>query len=449
MDDRSRAPSSKAADPLLLRETRKPGETTKPGEAAPTTRRKSPARTAILILLAGLIAFATYHFVMTERAPSGRPPRETAAQPVGAATIAKGDINVVINGLGTVTPLANVTVRTQINGQLMQVGFKEGQIVKRGDFLAQIDPRPYQLAESQFEGQLAHDQGLLEQSKIDLARYETLVKQNSIARQTAEDQAFLVKQYEGSVKTDQAQIETQKLNLVYARIVSPIDGRVGLRLVDPGNYVQTSDATGIAVITQLQPITVIFTVPEDDIPAIMAQMKSAAPLEVTVYDRANVNKLAVGKVLTIDNQIDPTTGTVKICAEFDNVDNQLFPNQFVNARLLVKTLLDVVTAPLTAIQHGAPGTYVYVIGADKTVSARKVELGPQDNGMVAVTSGLSPGDSVVVDGADRLRDGAQVFVAAKDGAPVAGSAPANPGDGKGGGRRHRDGAPQGNRPAAP
>ncbi len=269
--------------------------------------------------------------------------------------------------------------------------------------------------------------------------YQTLLKQNSIARQTAEDQAFLVKQDEGSVKTDQAQIDTQKLNLVYARIVSPIDGRVGLRLVDPGNYVQTSDTTGLAVLTQLQPITVIFVVPEDDIPAIMAQMKTGQPLEVTIYDRANVEKLAVGKVLTLDNQIDPTTGTVKVRAEFDNLDNKLFPNQFVNARLLITTLKDVVTAPQTAIQRGAPGTYVYLVGADNKVSARKVALGPQDNGMVAVTSGLSPGDRVVVDGADRLRDGAQVFVAAMDGAAVGGPPPAA--DAKSGGRRHRDRAP--------
>ena len=439
MDDRARTVADNAASPLLLRETKKPGETTKPGQETPATPRKSPARTAILILLAGLIAFATYHFVTNERAPSGRPPREAVAQPVGAATIAKGDINVIINGLGTVTPLANVTVRTQVNGQLLEVGFKEGQIVKKGDFLAQIDPRPFQLAESQFEGQLIHDQGLLEQAQTDLVRFQTLLKQNSIARQTAEDQAFLVKQDQGSVKTDQAQINTQKLNLVYARIVSPIDGRVGLRLVDPGNYVQTSDTTGLAVLTQLQPITVIFVVPEDDIPAIMAQMKTGQPLEVTIYDRANVEKLAVGKVLTLDNQIDPTTGTVKVRAEFDNLDNKLFPNQFVNARLLITTLKDVVTAPQTAIQRGAPGTYVYLVGADNKVSARKVALGPQDNGMVAVTSGLSPGDRVVVDGADRLRDGAQVFVAAMDGAAVGGPPPAA--DAKSGGRRHRDRAP--------
>ncbi len=457
MDDRARTEADEPHDPVFLREERKPGVEKRPPpgpDANPTKRAGSPLRSAVLVVLAALIAYATYHFVMTERAPqTGRPHDSVAAQPVGAATIATGDIKVVVTGLGTVTPLANVTVKTQVNGQLTEVAFTEGQIVKKGDFLAQIDPRPYQLAESQYEGQLVHDQGLLDQAKTDLDRYQALLKQNSIARQTAEDQVYLVKQYEGSVKTDQAQIDTQKLNLTYARIVSPIDGRVGLRLVDAGNYVQTTD-TGIAVLTQLHPISVIFTVPEDDIPEIMAQLKAGTPLEVTIYDRANVNQLAVGKVLTIDNQIDTTTGTVKIRAEFDNLDDKLFPNQFVNAQLLIKSLKGVVAAPLTAIQRGAPGTYVYLIDADNTVSVRKVKLGPQNDGMVAVTEGLAPGDRVVVDGTDRLRDGAEVFIAASDGvavgAPDAAKSGAGSGKGKGQHRNHaQQGAPaEGAQPAA-
>jgi multidrug efflux system membrane fusion protein len=417
MDDRSRP----EPDETPVRERPGPGGRQAPEaeDENPTSRSGSPLRSAFLLALAGLIAFGAYRFVTTERAPASRPQRETAAQPVGVAAIARGDINVVVSGLGTVTPLANVTVKTQVNGQLVDVAFKEGQTVKKGELLAQIDPRPYQLAQAQYEGQLARDQGLLDQARSDLKRYQTLLKQDSIARQTADNQVYAVQQYEGAVKSDQALIDQQKLFLAYARIVSPIDGRVGLRLVDPGNYVQTSDS-GIAVLTQLHPISVIFTVPEDELPQILTQMKSGSPLTVTIYDRSNSRQLAVGKVSTIDNQIDVTTGTVKIRADFANLDDQLFPNQFVNARLLVRSLRGVPTAPVTAIQRGAPGTYVYLVGTDNTASVRKVELGPQDNGKVAVTAGLAPGDRVVVDGADRLRDGASVFIAANDGVAVGG-----------------------------
>ncbi|HUI21035.1 MAG TPA: MdtA/MuxA family multidrug efflux RND transporter periplasmic adaptor subunit [Methylocella sp.] len=385
----------------------------------PDQKARPKARLWPLVLLgvAVLLGFGLYRIATAFRAPRGESPVEqlNAPQPVGIATIGTGDIKVIVTGLGAVTPLATVTVRTQVNGQLLEVGFEEGQLVKKGDFLAQIDPRPFQLAEVQYEGQLIHDQGLLEQAKMDLARYQALVKQNSIARQQAEDQEYIVKQYEGSVKLDQAQIDNQKLNLIYARIVSPIDGRVGLRLVDAGNYVQTTDANGLAVLTQLHPITVIFVVPEDDIQEIMAGIKAGTPLEVTAYDRANVTPLSVGKVETIDNQIDPTTGTVKIRAIFDNLDDKLFPNQFVNARLLLKSLHGVMTVPSSAVQRGAPGTYVYVVGADDKVSARPVKLGPLDGAMYAVDSGLSLGERVVVDGTDRLRDGARVLVSTAEG----------------------------------
>ncbi len=307
-----------------------------------------------------------------------------------------------------------MTVQTQINGQLTAVGFTEGQMVKKGDFLAQIDQRPYEILKAQYEGQLAHDQGLLAQAQLDLKRYQTLAQQNSIARQQAEDQVFIVQQYEGTVKQDQAQVDTQTLNIAYCHIVSPVTGRVGLRLVDPGNYVQTASSTGIAVVTQLQPITVIFSIPEDDLPEIMPQFNAGTALSVTAYDRANLHELATGQVSAVDNQIDTTTGTVKVRAQFDNTDNALFPNQFVNARLLVKTLENVVTVPTSAIQRGSPGAYVYVINADSTVSVRQITTGAVDGNMTAVNSGLAAGERVVIDGTDRLRDGLHVTVAAEN-----------------------------------
>ncbi|MFZ0509782.1 MAG: efflux RND transporter periplasmic adaptor subunit, partial [Methylocella sp.] len=398
MDDRTHGAKIEASDDMLLLDD---GTDLREDRAMPPGTKAKPRsrlRPIFLLGIAVLLGLGIYRITGTLLAPreSGRG-KETAPQPVGVATIGTGDIKVVVTALGTVTPIATVTVMTQVNGQLLEVGFKEGQSVKKGDFLAQIDPRPFQLAEAQYEGQLVHDQGLLDQAKMDLIRYQTLAKQNSIARQTAEDQVFIVKQDEGAVKTDQAQIDAQKLNLIYARIVSPIDGRVGLRLVDPGNYVQTTNTTGLAVIAQMHPITVIFVVPEDDIPEIMAAMRAGRALEVTAYDRANVTPLSVGKVEALDSQIDPTTGTVKLRANFDNLDDKLFPNQFVNARLLIKTLRGVVTVPSNAVQHGAPGTYVYVVGTDDTVSARTVNLGPLDGAMFAVNAGLSPGDRVVVD----------------------------------------------------
>jgi multidrug efflux system membrane fusion protein len=372
-----------------------------------------------LIVLLGL-AFAAYEIFgwLRSSQPGARPP---PPQSVGAATIGTGDIRVVVNGLGTATPLATVTVQTQISGQLMEVGFTEGQTVKKGDFLAQIDPRPYQLQKAQFEGQLAHDQGLLAQAQVDLVRYQKLAEQNSIARQQYEDQVYIVQQDQGTVKLDQAQVDQQALNIAYCHIVSPVSGRIGLRQVDPGNYVQTATSTGLAVVTQTQPITVIFPIPEDDLPDIMPQMAAGTPLQVTAKDRANVKTLAIGRVIALDSQIDTTTGTVKVRAQFDNADNALFPNQFVNAELLVKTLHDVITVPTAAIQRGAPGTYVYVINADNTVTVRPISIGPTDGPLAAVNSGLTAGERVVVDGLDRLRDGARVMVPTANGHPPAGA----------------------------
>jgi multidrug efflux system membrane fusion protein len=436
MDERTHGAKIEAPDETNLRDGtalrdhtgKLPDVKAKPG---------SRLRPVFLLGIAVLLGLGIYRIATAILAPKETgADQQTAPQPVGVATIGTGDIKVVVTGLGAVTPIATVTVRTQVNGQLLEVGFQEGQLVKKGDFLAQIDPRPFQLTETQLEGQLVHDQGLLDQARNNLVRYQTLLKQNSIARQQAEDQAFLVKQYEGSVKTDQAQIDTQKLNLVYARIVSPIGGRVGLRLVDTGNYVQTSDANGLAVLTQLHPISVIFVVPEDDIPEIMAGMKAGTGLEVTAYDRANVTPLSTGKVATLDNQIDPATGTVKLRAGFDNLDDKLFPNQFVNARLLIKSLHGVVTVPSNAVQRGAPGTFVYLVGGGDTVSVRKIDLGPLDGAMYAVNSGLSPGDLVVVDGADRLREGAKVSIAASGEGPADAEMPATNGPPS---KKHRGG----------
>jgi multidrug efflux system membrane fusion protein len=424
MDDRTHGAKTETSNDMLLRDDATGLREDKAMPPATKAKPGSRLRPVFLLGIAVLLGLGIYRITGTLRAPrdSGRG-QETAPQPVGVATIGTGDIKVVVTALGTVTPIATVTVKTQVNGQLLEVGFKEGQLVKKGDFLAQIDPRPFQLAEAQLEGQLMHDQGLLDQARKNLARFQTLLKQDSIARQQAEDQVFLVKQDEGLVKTDQAQIDMQKLNLIYAHIVSPIDGRVGLRLVDAGNYVQTTDS-GLAVLTQLHPISVIFVVPEDDIPSIEAAIRAGTALEVTAYDRANVTPLSVGKVATLDTQIDTTTGTVKLRADFDNLDDKLFPNQFVNARLLIKSLRGAVTVPSSAVQHGAPGTYVYVVGADNTVAARSVDLGPLDGAMFAVNAGLSPGDRVVVDGADRLRDGAKVLVSAAEGSNGGGPAEA-------------------------
>jgi multidrug efflux system membrane fusion protein len=331
---------------------------------------------------------------------------------VGAETIANGDIRIILNELGTVTPLANVTVKTQINGQLTTEGFEEGQTVKAGDFLAQIDDRPYKVALEQAQGTLAHDQALLGQAQTDLKRYQTLARQDSIAKQQADDQVFLVAQYQGSVLTDQAQIDSAKLNVAYCHIVSPVTGRVGLRQVDPGNYVQTSDTNGIVVVTQEQPISVIFSVTEDSLPSVVKQFKPGTQLPVQAYDRSHTTLLATGTLTNVDNQINTTTGTVNMRATFPNEDFALFPNQFVNARLLVDTLHNVVRVPVAAVQQGAPGTFVYVINQDSTVTVRPIKLGPTDGAYSEVVSGLSAGDRVVTDGTDRLRDGQKVTIPA-------------------------------------
>jgi multidrug efflux system membrane fusion protein len=317
-------------------------------------------------------------------------------------------VPIVIRALGTVTPLATVTVKTQITGQLVQVAFTEGQAVKKDELLAVVDSRPYEVALQNAQGALGKDEALLKNAQIDLQRYATLVKQDSIARQQYDTQAALVRQYEAQIVTDQAVVDNAKLNLVYTRIIAPVNGRIGLRLVDPGNYVTLGDATGICVVTQMQPISVLFTIPEDSLPQVRQRLRAGAKLPVTALDRAQKNQLAQGMVTTTDNQIDTTTGTVKLRAVFDNADEALFPNQFVNVRLLADTVKDAITVPVAAIQRGTPGTFVYFVKADDTVAVRVVETGATDGEKIAVTKGLALGEQVVIDGVDRLRDGAKI-----------------------------------------
>jgi multidrug efflux system membrane fusion protein len=353
-----------------------------------------------------------------------------APMAVNVAKAESGDMPVILNALGTVTPLATVTVRTQINGQLQQVGFTEGQVVKKGDFLAQIDPRPYQAALEQAEGTVAKDQALLKNAQLDLARYQKLVAEDSIAHQQADTQAALVRQYQGQIVTDRAAVDSARVNLNYCHIESPTNGRVGLRQVDQGNYVTPSDTNGIVVVTQLQPISVIFTLPEDNVLQVIKPMHAGATLETEAYNRGSTTKLATGKLTNVDNQIDTATGTFKLRAEFPNEDESLFPNQFVNIQLLVDTLHDQTIVPTASIQHGAPGTFVYVVNADSTVSVRPVKLGVGQGERQAIASGISAGDTVVTDGVDQLHDGAKVTL---PGAPP----PEGIGDGR---RRHRSGS---------
>jgi multidrug efflux system membrane fusion protein len=381
--------------------------------AAPPRRRRS--RLGWLLALIGLIALGLIAWRLFGPGAHAPKAHAEAAQPVGVAKVGTGNMQVVMTGLGTVTPMATITVQTQISGQLMSVGFKEGQIVHRGDLLAQIDPRPYEVSLQQAEGALAHDTGLLAQARSNLARYIVLAKRNSIASQTVTDQQFLVQQDEGTVLEDQATAASSRLNLTYCRITAPVNGRVGLRLVDPGNYVQTSSATGLVVVTQLQPISVIFVLPEDDIPAVAQEMNAGHTLQVGAYDRTNASLIANGTLLTIDNTVDTTTGTVKLRATFPNTDNALFPNEFVNARLQLKTIDQAVQAPTAAIQNGAPGTFVYLVKSNGTVGVQVVRTGVTDGDEVQILSGLKPGDTVVVDGADRLKDGAPVKVTADTG----------------------------------
>jgi len=353
-----------------------------------------------------LAAFVLWHIF--EPKPTARP---VAAQVVKVAQATKGDMPVILNELGTVTPTATVTVipNQAVSGYLTDVPFQEGQDVQKGQLLAQIDPRPYQAALDQALGTLQRDQGLLDEAKMDLARYQKLASQNSIARQQADDQVFVVQQDEGTVKVDQAAVENARLNLSYCSITSPIAGRVGLRLVDPGNYITGSSSTGLAVITTIKPTTVQFTVAQNDLDKVVERFRTAGvKLPVTAYTSDNSKKLATGTLYAINNQMTTSTGTVTLRATFPNDDEALFPNEFVNVQLLVDTLQQAVLVPTTAVLSGAPGNFVYLVGKDDTVSVHKVTLGPSDGKSTVIASGLDLGDTVVTDGTDRLSDGTKV-----------------------------------------
>jgi len=386
---------------------------------APAPRRHLVRRLIGLVIL-GLAALLAWQIFDRLETPPVAPERSTSGSggppaTVRAAEAKVGDMPITIDALGTVTPLATVTVHTQIAGRLMSVGFEEGQHVKTGDFLAQVDDRPFQATLAQDQAMLDKDTALWKQAQADLARYETLNKQDSISRQQVDDQTFLVAQDAAAMASDQAQIDAAKLNISYAHIVAPVSGRVGLRLVDPGNYVQPTDANGIVVITQMDPISVVFSTPEDNLPRIVDRLTSGAKLQVQVRDRANTKVLATGELQTYDNEIDTTTGTVKLRALFPNANEALFPDQFVNVRLLVDTLKDAVLAPSAAVQIGANGPFVYVVSDDGTVSVRPVTTGASDSGQTAILTGLKAGERVVIDGVDRLRDGAKVVVSSGDG----------------------------------
>jgi membrane fusion protein, multidrug efflux system len=412
--------------------------------SAEVVPRLMPSKTRwwLWLLILGVIAIGIWYFrgartatQAGDSAAAGAPSKGKGgagagaanfAVPVIVATAQRGDLPVYFNGLGTVTAFNTVTVRSRVDGQLISVAFREGQFVHEGDLLAQIDPRPFQVQLEQAQGQLAKDQAQRRDAEVNLARFNLLFKEGVIPQQQLDTQAALVGQFDGAIASDQAQINNAKLQLTYSRITAPISGRIGLRLVDAGNIVHASDTNGLLVITQLQPISVIFSLPQDQLPQVNAKLRSGVQLPVDAYDRDDTSKVATGKLQTIDNQIDVTTGTYKLKSIFSNEDNALFPNQFVNVHLLVDTKRDLTIVPAAAIQRGPQGTYVYAAGSDNTAKIRIVTIAQTTGNNVGLSTGLNPGDVVVIDGQDKLQDGSKITPNASTGASGAGRSAAPP-----------------------
>ena len=394
-----------------------PGTSPANAQAPPPSKPKPPRRARWLLIALIMLALAAGFFFWfrshntpaTNSAKGGRGRGGApAVTPVVAAKAVTGNIGVYVTGLGAITPIYTVTIKSRVDGQLMEVHFKEGDLVKQGDPLIEIDPRPYQAVVTQVEGQLTRDQALLANAKIDLSRYKILSAQDAVPEQQYATQTALVTQYEGAIKNDQGLLDAAKVNVAYTHITSPITGVVGLRLVDPGNIVHASDTNGMLVITQIQPISAIFTIAEDQLGPILQKVHAGAKLQVDAWDRAMKNKLATGKLETLDNEIDQTTGTVKARAIFDNANRALFPNEFVNARLLEQEKTKVTLLPSAAIQRNTNNTYVYLIKPDSTVTIRNIKVGTTEGDQSEITSGLSPGDTVVMTGVEKLQEGSKV-----------------------------------------